>query len=259
MPNVISPVSDKACNTPTEAAELWITPVNNAPIMTPIIGFANAVKIFVNSGISAKGFIVSDIICIPYINTAKPIRIEPILFVLSRFALIIIIIPIKAIIGEKDSGFNSLKKKLELSIPESDKIQAVSVVPTFEPMITPMVCPSSIIPEFTKPTSITVNADDDCIAIVIPAPSANDLNGLEVIALSIFSSFPPATFSRPDDITFIPYKKNAKPPHSVNIENISINLFPSLVYNNILEKNNYIINNMLLICKTNHFKFVTLL
>ena len=40
----------------------------------------------------------------------------------------------------------------------------------FEPMITPTVCPSSMIPEFTRPTSMTVSADEDWIAIVITAP-----------------------------------------------------------------------------------------
>ena len=54
------------------------------------------------------------------------------------------------------------------------------------------------------------------MAMVIPAPRARLLNGLDVIFLRIFSSLLPAIFSRPVDITVIPYKKNAKPPSKVN-------------------------------------------
>ena len=37
--------------------------------------------------------------------------------------------------------------------------------------MTPMVCPSSMTPEFTSPTSITVMAEEDWMAMVMPAPS----------------------------------------------------------------------------------------
>ena len=64
--------------------------------------------------------------------------------------------------GEKFLGFKSSKKKFPPpSIPARDKIQAVRVVPMFEPKITPTVCSRAIMPEFTRPTSITVRADDD--------------------------------------------------------------------------------------------------
>ena len=124
--------------------------------------------------------------------------------------------------GEKDSGFKSCKKKLLLSIPDSDNIHEVKVVPTLDPIIIPIVWFKSIIPELTSPTNITVKADDDCIAIVIPAPNASALNGFEVKDFNIFSSLPPDNFSNPDDITFIPYKKNASPPNNVKMENIFI-------------------------------------
>ena len=84
-------------------------------------------------------------------------------------------------------------------------------------------------PEFTKPTSITVTADELWMAIVIPAPSNNPFIGLEVSCSKSFSILPPAILSNPDDITIIPYKKNANPPIIVNIENISI-LFALFVF-----------------------------
>ena len=136
-------------------------PVNKAPTITPKIGLVNAVKTFAKSGESASGLIAFVINCIPYIKIAKPTKIEPTLRFLTLFDTIIIQIPTSAKIGEKLSGFKSCKKKLSLSIPAKDKIQAVRVVPMFDPIITPIVCPKSIIPELTKPTSITVKADDD--------------------------------------------------------------------------------------------------
>jgi hypothetical protein len=128
--------------------------------------------------------------------------------------------------GENDSGFRSLKKKFVLCIPDKLKIHEVAVVPIFDPNVIAIVCESFIIPEFTNPTSITDTAEELCTAIVIPIPSKNPLIGLEVSCSSNFSNFPPEIFSKPADITIIPYKKKANPPHNVKIENISISLPP---------------------------------
>ena len=68
--------------------------------------------------------------------------------------------PISASIGVNDVGFNSFITKLSLEIPPRLSIHAVTVVPIFAPIITPMDCLSVIIPEFTKPTTITVVADE---------------------------------------------------------------------------------------------------
>ena len=175
---------------------------------------------------SDSGAIAPAITCIPNINTEKPIRIVPIFFLLFVFAAIIIITPTKARIGVKDSGFKSLRNIFDASSPVKLKIQAVIVVPTLAPIITPTVCDKLIIPEFTRPTSITVTAEDDWITAVIKAPNAKLFNGLDVIFFKTCSNFPPASFSKPTDISDIPYRKNAKPPHNVSIEKISIN-FPS--------------------------------
>ena len=85
-----------------------------------------------------------------------------------------------------------------------DSSQAVKVVPMLEPMMTPMVCPSSITPEFTRPTSMTVMAEEDWMAMVIPAPSSRLLMGVEVMRLRRRSNRPPAIFSRLLDMTYIP-------------------------------------------------------
>ena len=60
-----------------------------------------------------------------------------------------------------ENGFKSLTKKLELSIPAKLRIHAVTVVPIFAPIIKPTAWDRCMIPEFTKPTTITVVADED--------------------------------------------------------------------------------------------------
>ena len=81
-------------------------------------------------------------------------------------------------------------------MPVRDRIHAVRVVPMSEPMMMPMVCLNSMTPEFTRPTSITVMAEEDWMAMVMPAPSSKLLKGLEVMRLSSFSSLA-ATCGRP--------------------------------------------------------------
>ena len=51
-------------------------------------------------------------------------------------------------------------KILSLEIPLKLRIQAVTVVPTFAPIITLIACFKVIMPELTKPTTITVVADE---------------------------------------------------------------------------------------------------
>ena len=69
--------------------------------------------------------------------------------------------PIAASTGENEVGLSSCKKKLSLSIPVRLKSHDVIVVPTFAPIMMPIACESFIIPEFTKPTTITVVAEED--------------------------------------------------------------------------------------------------
>ena len=55
------------------------------------------------------------------------------------------------------------------------------LVPIFAPMMIPIACFSFIIPEFTKPITITVVAEDDWITLVTPVPSATPFSGVLVI------------------------------------------------------------------------------
>ena len=161
IPKLIEPVAQSACKIPTDAEELWITAVKTRPASIPKIGFVNTIRIFVNSGTSARGFTASLIVSIPNIRTANPSIMDAMSFFLLSFVSIIIKIPINAKIGAKEDGFKSCIKKFSLSIPVRLKIQEVIVVPTLAPMIIPTAWDNFIIPELTKPTTITVVAEDD--------------------------------------------------------------------------------------------------
>ena len=56
---------------------------------------------------------------------------------------------------------SSFIKKLSLWMPVRLKIHAVTVVPTFAPIMTSIALLRVISPEVTKPTTITLEADDD--------------------------------------------------------------------------------------------------
>ena len=98
----------------------------------------------------------------------------------------------------------------------------VTVVPMFAPMMIPIACDSFMMPEFTKPTTMTVVAEDDWITAVTPAPSNTALNGIEDRLSKIRSNFQPDIFSRPPPITLIPYRNIARPPIIVRIPKIFI-------------------------------------
>ena len=127
----------------------------------PRNGFWNAVRMLVNAGLSARGSTAPLIILIPTIRTAKPTKIEPKFFFESFLQNISRIMPIKANTAENDEGLSSFIIILSPSMPERLKIHEVIVVPTFAPIMMPIACRSFIMPEFTKPTTITVVADDD--------------------------------------------------------------------------------------------------
>ena len=143
-------------------------------------------------------------------------------FLFSVFPVMIRIIPIAARTGENEDGFNSWTNTLPLLIPLRDKIHEVTVVPMFAPMIMPTTCPSFMIPEFTKPTTITVVAEEDWITAVTPAPRRTAIYRFLVSFSSTRSRRPPASLARPSPNTFIPYKNNASPPIMDNTEKIFI-------------------------------------
>ena len=63
--------------------------------------------------------------------------------------------------GASVEGLSTCTRKLSPSRPLKERIQAVTVVPTLLPMMTPTACFKVMMPELTKPTTMTVVADED--------------------------------------------------------------------------------------------------
>ena len=146
----------------------------------------------------------------------------PTSFFLSLLAIMVSPTPMSASTGVKEVGFKSWTKKFPLSSPVRLKIQAVTVVPTLAPIITLMACPRDSRPEFTKPTTITVVAEELWITAVTPRPVRNPSSFLEVSFPSRPFRLPPARFSREAPIRFIPNRNRLRPPIKVSTSNKSI-------------------------------------
>ena len=92
-------------------------------------------------------------------------------------------------------------------IPKSsftESIREVTVVPMLAPMMTPTAPLRLMSPAFTKPTTMTVVAEEDWITAVITAPTNTPRTRLEVSRSSMSFMRPPATDSRLLDIICMP-------------------------------------------------------
>ena len=152
----------------------------------------------------------------PVIRAIKPSIMVPMPFFFSDLP-IYSTMPMIPIRGARVEGLKNLIRKLSPSRPDRDRIQAVTVVPMLEPMITPTACFSVMIPELTKPTTMTVVAEEDWITAVTPRPSRKPLNTLELIFARMVCSLPPACRSSALPMTSIPNRNRDKPPRRVMI------------------------------------------
>ena len=91
------------------------------------------------------------------------------------------------------------------------------LVPRIAPRTMPMAWRTFIMPEFTKPTTITDVAEDDWITAVTPVPSRMPFTGFPASLYRIVSIRFPATFLRESPITDIPKRNIATPPSSETI------------------------------------------
>ena len=117
-------------------------------------------------------------------------------FFFSLLAIMMRTVPTRARMGVKEVGLSICMKKLPPSMPARDRIHAVTVVPTLAPMITPMAWRRESRPELTKPTTITVVAEEDWMTAVTSIPVRKPKILLEVILPSSIFRLPPANFSR---------------------------------------------------------------
>ena len=114
-----------------------------------------------NSGDSLSGLTAASILNIPVKRIQKPRRISPRVLYFCFLPAMTMRIPMIPTTGARVVGLRSMRKKLSELRSESRRIWAVTVVPIFAPIITPMAEWSFMMPAFTKPTSITVVAEED--------------------------------------------------------------------------------------------------
>ena len=87
-------------------------------------------------------------------------------------------------------------------------------------------------PEFTKPTTMTEVADEDCMTAVTPAPSSRPLRGVPESLKRMSSIWLPATFFRPSPMRPMPKRNSAMPPSRLIKSEIStcFSLFFPMVF-----------------------------
>ena len=134
----------------------------------------------------------------------KPIKIFPIFLESVFLVAISSIIPISTATGAISEKFRAISTE-------------VTVVPMLAPIITPTACVSDIMPALTKPTTITVVADDDWMTAVTRNPTNTARNLLLVMTSSRRLSFEPAAFSSPSPIVRMPNRNSPIPPASDRI------------------------------------------
>ena len=138
---------------------------------------------------------------------------------------------------EKKNGIakpiNGIAKALiSTAKPKNEITHAVRVVPMLAPIITEIDCANDSRPAFTKLTTITVVADEDCIKAVISNPVKTPIKRFEVIADRIDRMRSPAIFCKPSLIVFIPYKNKPNDPTSLRKSKNEYSILLFDFYNN---------------------------
>ena len=213
MLNSSAPVPARAWRIPTAALALWMTAVTSTPIRTPSTGLLKLVIISMNLGSERSGVMAPDIMLMPYMRTANPSMMPPMFLCAVFFPNIQRPIPIRATTPVRTSVLN-----IEATPPPPPKLlrastQPVMDVPRIAPSTMPIACLTCIIPEFTKPTTITDVADDDWITAVTPVPRRIPFIGFPASLYSIISILLPATFLSESPMTDIPKRNIATPPN----------------------------------------------
>ncbi len=192
--------------------ELCITAVSTAPIRTRSTGLLITARKFLSSSEAANASIDPLISDSPTKIMPKPAIMPPILRMLSLFANASTNAPIPA------NAANITEVEIEFPNIPSATICPVIVVPIFAPKMTVAACASDITPALTKPMTITVVADELCIAAVVTVPTPTPTSLLfEAFANSAFSFLLPSD-SRFELIILHAIKNTPTPAISVSME-----------------------------------------
>ena len=193
---------------PMEAEEDWITAVTSRPMSRDTAGLEAAEMKWRKASLVFSGSMAELMACIPLISTEKASNMSPTFFCPCFRQKKYKMMPTKAM----KANTVAEEKPPSPSTPARVSTQPVAVVPMLAPMTMPTALLSCMMPELTKPTTITVVAEEDWITAVTSAPSSTPLTGLEVSLPRMVSSLLPATFLRPSPSRVMPNRKKASPP-----------------------------------------------
>ena len=183
--------------------------VSAAPTRMPTMGLLKDTISWANHSSSFRNFMEPLISSMPVMRAIKPSRMVPIFLDFSDFTNIYRMIPMVPSSGARVEGFRTCTMKLSPSRPLKERIHAVT---TLLPMMTPTACSKVIMPELTKPTTMTVVAEEDWITAVTAMPSRKPLGTLELIFARIVCNLPPAIRSRAEPMVSMPNRNRASPP-----------------------------------------------
>ncbi len=184
------------------AAELWSIRVMQAPatMNRSMLSAPQPVRVprkLRTGSLSSSTVDVSRRVERPRKSRAKPIRNSPMLLYLFFLVL--------SRMNAKNMSGTAMAPRLNDEPPnDRAKIHAVTVVPMLAPMITATAVASDRRPAFTKLTSISVVAVEDCTSAVMVIPVRMHLKVLEVILPMKVRNLSPAIFWRPPLIRDIP-------------------------------------------------------
>ena len=201
--------------------------VSTAPASRPSAGFWKVMNSCRKAGTSAKPPTAEDMVSMPNISVAKPSSTVPVSFFLLSLQNMKKMIPTSASTGVKEVGFRSRTHMLSPLMPPRLSSHAVTVVPTLAPMMTLMACRRVMRPELTKPTTITVVAEELWITAVTPRPVKKPARRPVVILPSRERRRPPARRSSACPISVMPNRNRHSPPSMVNTSKILISVFLS--------------------------------
>ena len=179
--------------------------VKAAPARIPRKGLENFVIKLTKCWESRRGIIAALIIPMPRKRIPRPAIIPPANWTFFCLTKRIRATPANAINGAMAPMSRAM------SWP-------VTVVPILAPMMIQTACLSVMSWELTKPTTMTVVADEDWMIAVIPAPTNTPKNRLAVSRSRICFMRLPAAASRLVLIICMPYKNNASPPNRLKNE-----------------------------------------
>ena len=179
------------------------------PARIPRTGLEKVDMIRMKPSDSRRGSMAELIMSMPMNSTPSPVRICPMCWSRGSLTNTISTTPRKANRGASSPTSRAMSRP-------------VTVVPMLAPMMIHTAWFRVIIPALTKPTTITVVAEEDWITAVMAAPTSTPRKRLAVSRSRIPFILLPAAASSPALIICIPWRNRASPPNSAKISVICI-------------------------------------